>query len=534
MANPSTRWDFVPVFGVYLRLDDTPSAGRITFTMPSRVTRVDGRVIYPEGASVTVTIGDTTQQDSAIRSAVRAAWRAADEASQGAGFNAVAWDTWWDDIVVPAAIFTSFPAANDPDIVQQGWSVSVSEGLTSGKGRSYAIQPLLAQLDQPIPGINLGTIEVPPGSPTVPAPMYAKGVAGGVAALDADGDVVDAGGNKVAGAGGGTGGGVAEVSGVVDLGTTPGLYEVYALDAATVQGVALVAGDAAVFRLLGGVWSYMVVGVHTSWQAVPSGPGDPVAVVASAPTWTDDTINGGGSWSTPTIAGVTYSPASGTVTPGQSVTVTATAQAGYTLSGTTSWTHTFPVAPVDPAPGYTIWESFTRADGTNMNGKTAEKGGVTLVTSPGSSLAGGGDAVVTAGAVGPLTSDTGMSIGCAITQQAAEVSVDYDLSASSSTRVYLAARKLNRASSTGPGLFLDGGGSLTVLDATGTVAGVTGTSGWPVTGRLTLRVVGTTATATSGTSTATWTIPTDPAGTFWAAGVRFTGAKMDNFGVVYL
>ena len=29
-------------------------------------------------------------------------------------------------------------------------------------------------------------------------PMYAKGIAGGVAALDADGDVVDAGGNKVA------------------------------------------------------------------------------------------------------------------------------------------------------------------------------------------------------------------------------------------------------------------------------------------------------------------------------------------------
>lgn len=198
MANPSTRWDFVPVFGVYLRLDDSPSAGKITFTMPGRITRVDGRVIYPEGASVTVTIGDTAQQDSAIRSAVRAAWRAADQAAQGAGFDGVAWDTWWDDVVVPAAIFASFPAADDPDIVQQGWSVSVSEGLTSSKGRSYAIQPLLAHLDQPIPGINLGTIEVPPSSPTVPAPMYAKGIAGGVAALDADGDVVDAGGNKVA------------------------------------------------------------------------------------------------------------------------------------------------------------------------------------------------------------------------------------------------------------------------------------------------------------------------------------------------
>lgn len=232
MANPSTRWDFVPVFGVYLRLDDTPSAGRVTFTMPSRVTRVDGRVIYPEGASVTVTIGDTAQQDSAIRSAVRAAWRAADQAAQGAGFDGVAWDTWWDDIVVPAAIFTSFPASDDPDIVQQGWSVSVSEGLTSGKGKSYAIQPLLAQLDQPIPGINLGTIEVPPGSATVPAPMYAKGIAGGVAALDADGDVTDATGAKIVG---GSGSGDATTAASITDATTVGRAVLTAASAAAAR-----------------------------------------------------------------------------------------------------------------------------------------------------------------------------------------------------------------------------------------------------------------------------------------------------------
>lgn len=244
MANPSTRWDFVPVFGVYLRLDDTPSAGRITFTMPSRVTRVDGRVIYPEGASVTVTIGDTAQQDSAIRSAVRAAWRAADQASQGAGFDGVAWDTWWDDVVVPAAIFASFPASDDPDIVQQGWSVSVSEGLTSGKGRSYAIQPLLAHLDQPIPGINLGAIEMPPGSATVPAPMYAKGIAGGVAALDADGDVVDATGAKVVGGSGSGGTGSVTAASITDA-TTVGRAVLTAASAAAAR-TALGAGTSSV------------------------------------------------------------------------------------------------------------------------------------------------------------------------------------------------------------------------------------------------------------------------------------------------
>ena len=69
---------------------------------------------------------------------------------------------------------------------------------------------MLAQLAQPIPGINLGVVEVPPGSPSVPAPVFAKGIAGGVAALDADGDVVDASGTKV------TGGDPAQIEQVVD------------------------------------------------------------------------------------------------------------------------------------------------------------------------------------------------------------------------------------------------------------------------------------------------------------------------------
>ena len=185
MANPSSRWDRVPVYGVYLTADDQPVPGTVSFSFATRVTRVDGRIIYPQGAIRTVTIGSSDQQDSTIRSVVRAAWRAADAAAAGGSFDGTAWDTWWDDIIVPAAIFTSFPALDDPDITQQeGAAVTVKETLLTGSGKQYAIIPLLAQLDSPIPGINLGTIEVPPGSPTVPAPMYAKGVAGGVASLD--------------------------------------------------------------------------------------------------------------------------------------------------------------------------------------------------------------------------------------------------------------------------------------------------------------------------------------------------------------
>jgi hypothetical protein len=185
MANPSSQWDFVPVYGVWLNpMTRTASPGEVSFSLSARITRVDGREIYPDGALLKATIGDQAQQDAEVRSIVRAAWRAADEAALGEAFDGTAWDARWDTVVVPAAIFVRFPAADDPDIVQTGWTVTVSEALQSGGGKKYSIQPLLSQLDNPIPGINLGTIEVPPGSPTVPAPMYAKGVAGGVASLD--------------------------------------------------------------------------------------------------------------------------------------------------------------------------------------------------------------------------------------------------------------------------------------------------------------------------------------------------------------
>ena len=109
----------------------------------------------------------------------------------------------------------------------------------------------------------------------------------------------------------------------------------------------------------------------TTWSHTFSTATDPIEVTATAPTWTDDTINGGGTWTTPTIAGVTYSPASGTATAGESVTVTATADSGYTLTGTTSWTHTFPVEPV--AGTITLADTFDRADG-NLVGTSVDTG----------------------------------------------------------------------------------------------------------------------------------------------------------------
>lgn len=199
MAYPASKWDLVPVYGVFMTAPgDTPVQGNVQFKLSQRVTRTDGRTIYPDGARVQVGIGKADDQDANVRAAVRSAWRTADEAAGGESFDGSAWDIWWDTKVLPAAIFTGFPASDDPDISQRDWTVTVTEALTGANGRVYAIQPLLSHLEAPIPGINLGAVEVPPGAPTSPAPVYAKGIAGGVAALDADGDVVDASGAKLA------------------------------------------------------------------------------------------------------------------------------------------------------------------------------------------------------------------------------------------------------------------------------------------------------------------------------------------------
>lgn len=75
----------------------------------------------------------------------------------------------------------------------------------------------------------------------------------------------------------GGGGGIQNVSGTVDLPNAPGIVEVYATAAASVEGVALAAGDAAVFRYFSDEWTFMIVGQHTAWQDVSGDtPPDPI------------------------------------------------------------------------------------------------------------------------------------------------------------------------------------------------------------------------------------------------------------------
>ncbi len=65
-----------------------------------------------------------------------------------------------------------------------------------------------------------------------------------------------------------------------------------------------------------------------------------VAVVTQSPAFVDPTCDGGAEIILPETTGVTYT-ASGPAAAGATITVTATAQSGYVLTGQTEWTHTF-------------------------------------------------------------------------------------------------------------------------------------------------------------------------------------------------
>src|SRR5690625_7159956 len=79
------------------------------------------------------------------------------------------------------------------------------------------------------------------------------------------------------------------------------------------------------------------------------GESNDIIVTAAEADWVDNTEDGGGTWTTPEIEGVVYEPESGTAQPGESVTVEATAEQGYSIEGDTEWTTDYPVAP-DPDP----------------------------------------------------------------------------------------------------------------------------------------------------------------------------------------
>jgi hypothetical protein len=158
VPNPITEWSAVRLYGTYLSpFDGAPLSGSIKLTFNRRVTAASASTpaIFPKGQSITRTLDSLGQ--------------------------------------MPAVYV---PAEDDPDISPHGWTITVEETLSGASGQKYDIVPKLANVTA---GINLANTIVPDTAPSV-SPVLIKGLAGGVAALDSDGDVVNANGEKVLGA----------------------------------------------------------------------------------------------------------------------------------------------------------------------------------------------------------------------------------------------------------------------------------------------------------------------------------------------
>lgn len=91
------------------------------------------------------------------------------------------------------------PVTDDPDNLPQGGEIVLTVTFSSGGTEVYHLSPLLSWPADP--GLDLATLADPALVPA--APSYAIiGIPGGVAELDADGDVIDADGTKIVGGGG--------------------------------------------------------------------------------------------------------------------------------------------------------------------------------------------------------------------------------------------------------------------------------------------------------------------------------------------
>ena len=113
------------------------------------------------------------------------------------------------------AATVQLPATNDPQWTPQGWAYTVTGriGTTAVKGT--------LQLDYQSASANFAALFQPAGAAEFGQtyiPLTQRSLAGGVAALDADGDVTNAAGAKITGGGGGG----ASPSGNVTAGTSYG------------------------------------------------------------------------------------------------------------------------------------------------------------------------------------------------------------------------------------------------------------------------------------------------------------------------
>lgn len=179
------------------------------------------------------------------------------------------------------------PATDDPQWSPSGWAYRV-DLLVSGSVFSGTLQLAygsataeLADLLQVSGAAQVGVTYIP---------FAQRSVAGGVAALDADGDVTDATGNKITGGGGG--GGVTSVAGKTGTVT---LLAADISNATTVGRAMMTAADEAAARTAigaaaagggGGTARYVRHGYVTTGNVTPQNTGGGWAMLTGGPTFT--------------------------------------------------------------------------------------------------------------------------------------------------------------------------------------------------------------------------------------------------------
>lgn len=153
MPAPAPSWNTCRVYGTWNKMDGSLRPGTYKVTLPFRVTNATDDVIIPAGVFATGELNTTPG--------------------------------------VPS-LDVDVPSNSDPDNSPNGWQPVIEVTFPDAAGEKYLI-------DTPVDGeVNLRTVVLAASIP-VPQTVLIRGVPGGLAELDADGDVIDAEGAKVGG-----------------------------------------------------------------------------------------------------------------------------------------------------------------------------------------------------------------------------------------------------------------------------------------------------------------------------------------------
>lgn len=207
------------------------------------------------------------------------------------------------------------------------------------------------------------------------------------------------------------------------------------------------------------------------------------------------------------------------------------------------------VSATTAAPSPSVTDAFAGADGTSLIGRTTDTGGLTWANASPSlfgSAANQLTPIITANAVKSVTDGKQMGAEVTLSQLAAEVSIDYDVSTGTSnaaTGRYANVGLGGNGTTAGDGLvaYLGGDGKIYLFRGGPTALTLTGTTtGHPTTGTLALKWVNGTATiSVNGVAAATASIASGSAGfTGNAREAGFTlwgsNSSADSFKVTHL